>query len=65
MKVDLKDLKKAIQWFEANTNADKIDFYMGDNKLTITSLDKYSSQVEIVLYEDSSMLPKIKKTEVL
>lgn len=65
MKIHLKDLKRAIEWFETNTNADKITLYAGDNKLSMTVLDKYSAQVEILLYEDSSMLPKIKKTDVL
>ena len=65
MKLDARDLKKAIQWVEANTNADIVDFYIGDNKAVITTIDKYSTQVEIILYENSSMLAKIKKTEVL
>lgn len=65
MKVDVKDLKKAITWVETNTVADKITLYIGDNKLSIGTMDKYQSQVEIILYEDSSMLPKIKRTEVL
>lgn len=65
MKVDMKDLKKALLWIEANTNADKIKIYIGDNKMSITTMDKYDAQVEIILYEDSSMMPKIKKAEFL
>lgn len=65
MKIDLKDIKKAIAWVDANTNADKVDFYLGDSKLVITTLDKYQAHVEIVLYEDSTMMPKIKKTDIL
>lgn len=65
MKIDIRDVKKAVQWVESNTNADIVDFYIGDNKLVITTIDKYSTQVEIILYENSSMLAKIKKTEVL
>lgn len=65
MKVDIKDVKKALNWLESNTNADIVDFYIGDNKLAITTIDKYQAQVEIVIYENSSMMPKIKKTDIL
>lgn len=65
MKIDIRDVKKAVQWVESNTKTDIVDFYIGDNKLVITTIDKYSTQVEIILYENSSMLAKIKKTEVL
>jgi hypothetical protein len=65
MKIDVKDLKKALQWIEENTHAEKVSLYMGDNKLTITTMDKYEAQVEIILYENSSMMPKIKKTDLL
>lgn len=65
MKIDVKDLKKAVAWVEANTNADKVDLYIGDNKLIITTSDKYEAQVEIVIYEGASMMPKIKKTDLL
>lgn len=65
MKLDIRDIKKAVQWVEANTNADIVDFYIGDNKLVITTADKYQAQVEIIVFENSSMMAKIKKTEVL
>ena len=65
MKVDIKDVKKALNWLESNTNADIVDFYIGDNKLAITTIDKYQAQVEIVIYENSSMMPNIKKTDIL
>lgn len=65
MKFDVKDLKKAIQWIESNTYAESVNLYMGDNKLTVSTLDKYEAQVEIVLYENGSMMPKIKKTDLL
>jgi len=65
MKVDVKELKKALAWVESNTTVDKVNLYIGDNKLVITTMDKYQSQVEIILYEDSSMMAKIKRTEVL
>lgn len=66
VKIDLKELKKAIQWVEVNTNDISINLFTGDgNKLVITCFDKGGSEVEITLFTDSQMLPKIKKTEVL
>lgn len=65
MKVDVKDIKKALNWIESNTNVESVNLYIGDNKLVISTMDKYSAQVEIVLFEGSSMMPKIKKTDLL
>jgi hypothetical protein len=65
MKIDLKDLKKAVQWIESNTNADKVQVYIGDNKLNISTMDKFGAQVEIIIFDEASMMPKIKKTDLL
>jgi hypothetical protein len=66
LKIDLTQLKKAIQWIEANTNEVAVQIYTGDsNKLILRSIDRLGSEVEITLYNDSTMLPKIKKTEIL
>lgn len=71
MKIDLKELKAAIAWYEANTNSPTVTITQFDGKtLSLKSFDKYDSEVEITLYPlhgdgQSSMLPKIKKTEVL
>lgn len=66
MKIDIKDLKKAVQWIEVNTHQISINIYMGEaNKLVLTCMDKHDTEVEITLFSDNQMLPKIKKTEVL
>lgn len=65
MKIDLKDLKKAIAWIEANTKAETINFYSLDGKLYLSTFDKYQADVQITIYEGSTMMPKITKTEVL
>lgn len=66
LKIDLSQLKKAVQWIEANTNDINVQVYTGDgNKLVLKSTDRTGHEVEITLFTDSQMLPKIKKTEVL
>lgn len=65
MKIDLKELKKAVQWVEGNSNVVRVDIQLQEGKLFLTCLDKGDSEVEITLFSDSQMLPKIKKTEVL
>lgn len=66
LKIELSQLKKAIQWIEANTNEVNVQIYTGDgNKLILKSSDRLGHEVEITLFTDSQMLPKIKKTEVL
>jgi hypothetical protein len=43
-----------------------VSIYTGDgNKLSLTALDKYDGEVEIVLYVGGQMMPKIKKMDVL
>ncbi len=66
LKIDLAQLKKAVQWIEGNTNEITIQIYSGDmSKLLLKTTDRLGNEVEITLYSDSQMLPKIKKTEVL
>lgn len=68
MKVSIDELKKAVKWVEANSNATAIKVHIindSTSKLYIDCDDKYGSSIEIVLYEDGTMLPKIKRTEVL
>ena len=66
MKLDVAQLKKAIQWIETNSRDVCVDVSSYDgSKTVIKCMDKYESEVEIVLYKDSEMLPKIRKTEVL
>jgi len=67
VKVDIKDLKKAIAWFEANTKAETIALhnYGHSDKLFIETFDKYDASVQITIFESGTMMPKITKTEIL
>lgn len=66
MKIDLSQLKKAIHWLEANTNEVNIQVYTGDmTKLMLKATDRLGNEVEITLFNDSQMMPKIRKTEIL
>lgn len=64
MKISVSDLKKALKWVEEHSNDNHVNLHLID-QLTIGCKDKYQAQVEIVLYEDSMMLPKIRKEDVL
>lgn len=64
MKIALADLKKAIKKIEEISNDSHVSILMINN-LTIDFKDKYQAQVEITLFDDSNMLPKIRKQEVL
>lgn len=63
MKIAVADLKKALNWVEANTNATHVDIKWTDNMVIFTK-DKYDAQVEIILSE-TGMLPKLKKEDFL
>lgn len=66
MKIELKELKKAVSWIEANSRDLSVNIISGDgSKLILHCFDKNDCEVEITLYTDNQMLPKIKKTEVL
>ena len=63
MKIDLMELKKAVGWIEANTSATVVSVNAYDHtKLIIKTYDKYDQEVEVILYTDNIMLPKIRKT---
>jgi len=66
MKIDLEELKKAIDWLRTNSHDLKVHIVLHEiDRLIIKTMDKHDNEVEITLYTDSQMLPKIKKTEVL
>lgn len=64
MKIAVADLKKALKWVEANSNDTHVNILL-INQMVIQATDKYQAYVQITLYEDSSMLPKITKEDVL
>lgn len=66
MKIALADLKKAVNWIEENSKDVVISVLdHQDGKLYLKCTDKYEVSVEIILYHESSMLPKIKKEDLL
>jgi hypothetical protein len=66
MRIDLEELKKAIDWLRTHSHDLKVHIVLHEiDKLIIQTMDKHDNEVEIVLYTDSQMLPKIKRTEVL
>ena len=71
MKVNIADLKKAIEWVEENTHAVIVDVEVDfDRHLKIKTEDKYQRTTEITIYgidrdKKSLLKPTIKKTEQL
>jgi hypothetical protein len=66
IRLNLAELKKAINWVESNTNEVNVTLDIDDHHLFILVSDKASKEVEITLYStESHMMPKIKKTENL
>jgi hypothetical protein len=66
VKINIDELKKAVNWLEANSRDVMVQIYTFEsNKLTLKCLDRYENEVEIVIYEDGQMMPKIRKTEIL
>lgn len=66
MKIKLDELKKAIQWIEENSNAMDVSLYAGEgHKIVLKCMDRMEVEVEIILFADGQMMPKIKKTDIL
>lgn len=63
-KIDLVELKKAIQWIEANTKEVKVTVEFDGDNLIFRTFDRNEQAVTITLYSNN-MLPKITKTEIL
>ncbi len=64
MKISLADLKKLVRKIEEISNDQFVNILLIDN-LTVMFKDKYESQIEVTLYEESRMLPKIRKEDLL
>lgn len=66
MRVLVEELKKAVQWIETNSTAYKIEIEVVDScKLEIKLFDKFDCPVEIILFEDNQMQPKVRRSQVL
>lgn len=63
-KIDLMELKKAVQWIEANTKELKVTVEVDNDDLVLKTFDRNEQAVSIRLYSNNT-LPKITKTEVL
>jgi hypothetical protein len=64
MKISLADLKRAVKKIEEISNDAHINILWIDN-MTLSFKDKYEAQVEIILYDGSLMMPKIRKEDIL
>lgn len=66
MKIKLEDLKKAVQWAEANSRDVMIVVKANDDRyLTLSCADRYDVSVEIKVFSEGSMGPRITKEEAL
>jgi hypothetical protein len=67
VKIDLKELKKAVQWIESNTNEVQVDLQMDmdGRNLNLKVVDKLGVEVTIKLFNDSSMKARIRKEDIL
>lgn len=66
MKVLLADLKKAISFFEAHTAEISVAVALDDGRvLLLRGFDKLGQSVEIQIYLEGTLLPKIVRTDVL
>jgi hypothetical protein len=66
MKIKLEDLKKAVQWVEANSRDVMVTLVENpDRHLVIKCTDKYEVSVEIKLFNDGTMGPRITKEDAL
>lgn len=67
MKISLADLKKAVAWIEANSRDVhvRIEKCNQDRNLIFKCEDKFAVQVEIKLFADSNMQPRILKEDAL
>lgn len=63
-KIDLAELKKAVQWIEVNTKEVKVSVEVDGDDIVFKTFDKNEQAVTIRLYSNN-MLPKITKTEIL
>ena len=66
MKVSIDELKKAVVWLQGNSRDLDVQVYTHNGtQLIIKAMDKYENEVEITIYENGTLLPKIRKTEIL
>ena len=65
MKISIDDLEKALKWIKTNSSDVYVVLYIGEGKFKLNVKDKYDSFVEITVFENSTMMAKIKKEDFL
>lgn len=67
MKIAVADLKKALNWIEANSRdlLVRVEMAQDGRNLSIKCEDVKQVQVDITLFNDSNMQPRIKKEDAL
>ena len=65
MNVSVDDLAKALAWIKNNSMDVYVKASIIDGKLYFKCKDKYESQVEITIFGDSTLMPKIRKEDIL
>lgn len=67
MKIELKELRKALNWIEANTDEMLIEFKndVDGRNLNLKVTDKLGVEVTIKLFNDGAMKARIRKEDVL
>lgn len=65
MKIALTDLKKAIQWIDANSKDTHVQLLSDGYQMWVEVSDKYGAKVTITMYENGTLLPKIQKQDYL
>jgi hypothetical protein len=64
MRIRLSDLKKALAEIEAKSKDEMVNIKI-DSQLYLMFEDRYNGYVEIRLFENGTMLPKIRKEDIL
>lgn len=66
MKLEIKDIDKALNWIKSNTNAVTVQIDILGDKMYIKTVDKYEKFIEIVVHDsDTAMMPLITSTDRL
>lgn len=65
MKIELDNLKKAVEFLEKNSKELYIHIDIYDDVLTINTFDRGDKEVTIEIFTAGTVLPKVRKTETL
>jgi hypothetical protein len=65
LKIELKELKRAIDFLEKNSKEIYVYVDVFDEILTLNTFDKSDAEISIEVYTAGTLMPKVKKTETL